>query len=223
MMETLTDADREKLVEWLEAHELHAGVGTAEEHCSIAAINLALSGRLTDEIPPCMSEVIGRAIIVIQDGVPHKMRNSPRWKAMLVSAAGTGRKMERERLAVLLGWMWFTVLPRLQTMADSGGYGEEWRAMCEQKTAASAETAVRAAAVRAAAVRAAAVRAAADPAADAAAWAADAVHADAWAADAVHAAAEAACAAAAEFWSDVDPCGVLERMIDVTDQQKGRT
>ena len=44
--------------------------------CSVAAINLALFGRLTDHVPPCMSLVVGRWIIRIQDAMPDTMRNS---------------------------------------------------------------------------------------------------------------------------------------------------
>ena len=52
--------DTQRIADFLAEHQLSSGLGTAEEPCSIAAINLALTGRLTDDIPQCMSPVIGR-------------------------------------------------------------------------------------------------------------------------------------------------------------------
>ena len=124
---------------------LSRGVGTKERACSIAAINLALDGRLTDEIPACMSLVIGKWIILVQDAMPEAMRNSPEWLSLLPIAAGTGRDHEAERATIIVDWMWGTVLPSLQPQADAGGYGAEWRTMCEQRTEKSAGEAARAA------------------------------------------------------------------------------
>ena len=85
---------------------LPLGIGTRESACSIASINLALSGRLTDDIPYCMSDVIGKWIIHIQDEMPHAMRNSEAWKRLLPLAAGTGkdRKLEHLRLEMIKKW-----------------------------------------------------------------------------------------------------------------------
>ena len=117
-----------------------AGIGTTENACSIAAINLALTGKLADDIPECMSLVIGRWIITTQDAMPASMRNSAEWRALLPLAAGTGRDPAREqaRLAVLLGWMWGVVLPRVQPAADAGGYGDAWHRMCVERTKGAA-------------------------------------------------------------------------------------
>jgi hypothetical protein len=134
------------------------------------------------------------------------MRNSLRYKALLPEMAGTGRKHEQERLAILLDWMWSVVLPQLQPLADKHGFGTEWQTMCNLKTDAAADAAA-----------AAADAASAAYAADAAIYAAGAyasTDAD-YAADAAAGAASAAYAAgayAADFWETVDPIGVLERM-----------
>lgn len=180
---------------------LSKGVGTEERACSIAAINLALDGRLTDKIPACMSPVIGKWIIVVQDAMPEAMRNSPEWLRLLPLAAGTGREHEDERLVIIIDWMWGTVLPSFQAQADADGYGAEWRAMCEQRTSQSA-------------------RAAAD-AAEAEAWAAaraaDAAEAAAWAA--ADAAAWAAASASASAWESFAPADLLARLIAVTDKR----
>ena len=203
-MTTWTDTHAAKLRDYLATHELPNGLGSEESACSIAAINLALTGTLTDTIPSCMSLVIGRATIILQDAMPAEMRNSARYKAWLTTAAGTGRDNESERLAVMIEWMWSTVLPELQDVADTQGFGVEWREMCEKRTPDAAYAARAAAyAARAAAEAAYAAYAAADAAARAAARAAHAAARAAHAADA---------AAYADFWDRVDPIGVLERM-----------
>ena len=185
-----------------------SGVGSEENACSIAAINLALSGNLTDEIPKCMSEVIGKWIIKIQDSAPAELRNSERWRRLLPLAAGTGSAMEAERSSVALEWMWSVVLPKVQPIADRLGFGESWRKMCDLRTVYAANCASASAAYAANAANA-----------DAAAYAAYAANAAASAAAAADASAAAAYGAAyaagADFWSSVDPCGCLERMINM--------
>jgi hypothetical protein len=116
-----------------------------ESACSIAAINLALSGKLTDNIPDCMSDVLGKATIRLQDAMPEEMRNSERYKALLPEMAGTGREHEQERLAILMDWMWSVVLPQLQPIAESKGFGDAWQNMCNLKTYAAAADAAAAA------------------------------------------------------------------------------
>ena len=135
-----------RLRDYLASHELVAGIGTEESACSVAAINLALTAELTDTIPMCMSKVIGQWMILVQDAMPSEMRNSPGWKCLLPMAAGTGREREEERLALVMDWMWGTVLPDLQSVADQGGFGAEWRTMCLEKSPAAAGAAARAAA-----------------------------------------------------------------------------
>ena len=111
---TLNDADRSKIAEYLKGRHIPAGIGNEEAACSIAAINLALTGRLTDKIPDCMSEVIGNWIIATQDAMPDHMRNSEEWRALIPDAAGTGREHEDKRGAIITDWMWSTVLPQAQ-------------------------------------------------------------------------------------------------------------
>jgi len=103
-----------------------------------------------------MSEVIGKWIIRVQDAMPAEMRNSDRWKNLLPLAAGTGREHEQERLQIILNWMWGTVLPSLQPLADKQGFGETWRQMTEERSAeaAMAEAAARAAGLAAEATEA---------------------------------------------------------------------
>ena len=114
------------------------GLGTKEAACSMAAINLAITGELTDEVPACMSRVIGDWIVIMQDSMPSSMRNSGGWKALLPLAAGTGREDERERMDIVMDWMWSYVLPQFQYVADSSGYGSSWREMCTGRVVALA-------------------------------------------------------------------------------------
>lgn len=186
-MTTLTPDQEQAIHDKLASiKHIPVGLGTEHEACSIAAINLALSGRLTDDIPPCMSEIIGRWIIHIQDAMPDSMRNSPEWRALLPLAAGTGREHEAERLDVIMDWMWATVLPTLQLIADKEGFGPQWAAMCKERTAKAAW------------------------AAEAAAWAAEAAaETAAWAAGA------AAWAAPRAAWAQFNPIGLLQKLIEV--------
>jgi len=214
-MSTITQEQAEKITAYLASHTLPSGLGTEESACSIAAINLALTGKLTDKIPDCMSLVIGRWIIRIQDAMPDDMRNSLEWKRLLPLAAGTGRDLEPQRKAVAIEWMWTVVLTQLQPLADKHGYGDAWLRMTTEKTQEAAIGAKKAAAADAYAYAAAAAAAyaAAAAAADAYAYAAAAAAADAYA---YAAAAADADAARKKFWVAVDPCKCLADMIAVS-------
>lgn len=219
-MTTITKEQQQAIATLLETMTLPNGLGTEESACSIAAINLALTGELTDKIPNCMSVVIGRWIIGVQDSMPRKMRNSAEWKRLLPLAAGTGRHHEKERLEIILDWMWGTVLPTLQPIADSNGFGKKWRLMLQKRTAGAANAAANAAAWSSfnasTAVTAAYVTA---NATDAAAYAA--ANATNYATAATDYAATAARTAAAasnsidSAWQQFNPCGLLQKLIEV--------
>src|SRR5688500_7946885 len=134
---TLTKADQKKIRDFLKNRHIPSGLGSKEEACSIAAINLALSGELTDDIPECMSDVIGKWIITVQDKMPDDMRNSKEWRRLLPLAAGTGREHEAERLEIVLDWM-VDELKKVQPIADQYGFGSEWKTMTDERTRESA-------------------------------------------------------------------------------------
>jgi len=213
-MSTITDSQQKAIADILVGMTLPAGLGDRHNACSLAAINLALSGRLADDVPDCMSDVIGQWIIGVQDAMPDEMRNSARWKDLLPRAAGTGKMHEAERLAVILDWMWGTVLPACQPLADSAGLGSEWRRMTTERThteaaraaACAAWAAARAVWVADAAARAAACAAWAE-AACAAVCAAEAAARAVWPADAERAAA----------WDRFDPCTLLQKLVEVSE------
>ena len=150
-MLTLSQKELDDIAVILAPMVLPKGLGTRENACSIAAINLALNGKLSDGIPDCMSPVIGKWIIRVQDEMPQDMRNSREWKYLLPFAAGTGREHEKQRIAMIIDWMWVECLPQIQPLADKSGFGDEWRDMCRLKTPESARLAKRAAAAYASA------------------------------------------------------------------------
>ena len=149
---------------------LAVGVGTAEKACSIAALNLALTGTLTDTVPDCMSPVIGRWVIRVQDEMPATIRDSTAWRELLVLAAGTGREREAERQALVMDWMW-NAMALVQPFADTHGYGTAWATMLRERTVNSAKYAAAAAGAAADAAAYAAAAAVAYAYEEAVAWA----------------------------------------------------
>jgi hypothetical protein len=135
---TLTPDQHQAIVATLASMPtLAEGLGTTETACSMAAINLALTGRLTDATPACMSIGVGQWIILVQDACPPTIgRDHPRWRAALPLAAGTGRHVARElaRANLLRDWMFDDCLSQLQGLADTGGYGVQWAAMLVERT-----------------------------------------------------------------------------------------
>ena len=209
-MTDYTTDHRIKLETYLANHVLSYGLGREESACTLAAINLAMSGELTEKIPVCMSRVLGSAAVGLQDAMPDEMRNSLRYKSLIPDMPGTGRAQEQERLSVLLDWLWSVVLPQLQSIAEKGGFGDEWRTMCQDRTADAARGAANAAwhhgdCAAAADVAVAAAVTANARAADAATIATTVVNS-----------AAAVAAYADSFWSAIDPIGVLERMTYLT-------
>lgn len=104
MTTTLTPEQQKAIAAMLAEMPLSRGIGDRFSCCSIAAINLALNNRHTDDIPMCMSPVIGNWIIRVQDEMPWEMRNGATWKGLLSLAAGTGREFEQERGLIASEW-----------------------------------------------------------------------------------------------------------------------
>ncbi len=230
MKSTLTKEQQQAIVCVLaRMPDLAVGLGTKERACSLAAINLALTGKLTDAVPACMSLVVGKWIIPIQDKMPAELRNSPEWRQLLPLAAGTGGEKEKERLQLILEWMW-GCLAEIQSIADMRGFGPVWAQMICDRTAASADATVYATSATSAAYAyadayaayadayAAATSAAYAATAAAYAAAADAAASAAAATSAAYAATSAAAAdaaadAAVDFWSKHSPIQLLEKLI----------
>ena len=238
MTSTITPEQEQAIRDFLADREIVAGLGTKDAACSVAAINLALTGELTADVPECMSPVVGRWIIRIQDAAPSEIRNSDEWRELLPLAAGTGRNHETERRGLVLDWMWTVVLPHLQPLADKWGFDGAWRRMTSEKSPhAAADAAV---AVACLCSRDGAHGADAAASAYAAATAADATYAVAYALKAASAQSTASAYAAArtaraaahaadavaddaddadvawlEAWRAFDPVGLLRKLIAV--------
>lgn len=103
-MSTIGLEEKVAIAEFLFRVELGKGVGTRDTPCSIAAINLALSGRLTDDVPECMSPTLGKWVMYVQDAMPSNFRNSLWWKDVLPDAAGTGIGKEVQRAGMIAAW-----------------------------------------------------------------------------------------------------------------------
>lgn len=161
--------------------------------------------------------------------MPAEMLNDERWKSLALDAASTEREHEKQRLDIILDWMWTTVLPSLQGVADANGYGSQWRAMYVKKTEAAARAATRAADAAArklvnGAEAGMSARAAeqTEAALKTATWLLAAPEeslyfAPAVASRAARAAAWSAVAAknTKTAWETFDPCGVLARLVEV--------
>ena len=224
---TFTPEAQERLKQYLNRPEylIPVGLGSKEAACSIAAINLAINGRLSESTPECMSVAIGRWILLVQDTMPSGMRNSERWKTALLYAAGSGRDHENERLDMLMDWLWTTVLPFLQPLADARGFGTEWRRMCNERSNDAASAAKGSAAIatdyaaKAADYAARAVGSAeltTDPYAIAAAMSSMGIHDTATSVARVAEVSALAYVFPRVAWEQFDPVGLLERLIDVS-------
>ena len=100
---TTTLALQDTIRAYMPRVELTQGLGTDAQHaCTIAAINLALSGRLTDETPDCADEALCRWVILVQDAMPAEMleagdEHGDRWRALIPCIAGTRDDGRRPR------------------------------------------------------------------------------------------------------------------------------
>lgn len=129
-MSTLTQEQQDKIAKFINQRHITEGLGDYDAACSIASINLALTGEFTAEIPECMSEIIGNWVIIIQDCMPNNMRNNADWKSLLPSLAGTGRDYENERLDLIYTWLWDEILPEVKPPLLE----DKWQNMMEQRT-----------------------------------------------------------------------------------------
>lgn len=226
MQSTLSNEAQQSIRNFLKGHTLVRGLGNKQNACSIAAINLALSGRLTDEVPSCMSEIIGYWIVRIQDSMPNEIRNSDEWRNLLPLAAGTGRELEAERFRDIINWYW-DMMPACQDTASRFGIGEIWSEATAKKDASALlkEMDYRKAKGIQAQVRERANRvaiASVDSVKKFRSGHESMYYAGAWVAGGVIAMIELCCVdlvyqeeVRAEFWRKIDPAGLLAKLIAV--------
>lgn len=131
-----------KLRQFLADHTLSAGMGTADSPCSIGAINLVLSNKLTDERPECMHPILHAFVIHIQDVMPDSLRNSSRYKDAIPRLLNTANStLDHKR--ILLDWLFTKVLPIVPHIGTP--FETEWLHMLEVRTHEAADKAAKAA------------------------------------------------------------------------------
>ena len=141
------DAARIAIVDWLDTHELCHGISDEDAACSITAINLALTGELTDEDPSdCMSPVIRHWVIRVQDKMPEKMmsrddEHGRRWRKALPFVAGSrDPDREQERQDLILNWMWERLGDDWETWVPTEVHAA-WHTMLTERTATASNDA----------------------------------------------------------------------------------
>jgi hypothetical protein len=205
-MPTITDTQRAQLAEAFASPTLRIGEGLGTtgpvdsgERCTIAEINLVLTGTLSAESHPCISEVIRRWVIAIQDAMGDELRNSPAWRAAAPLIAGTGTEDERVesgRRDMIIAWMWDRLADDVVLAVLPNAMRPAWDRMLIERTSDAAD----------------AVDSPAAAAADAAATAARAARAARYAADEIAYAADAA-RDQQSYWRRADPAALLARLV----------
>ena len=92
---------------------------------------LGEEGECPEVIPPCISGVIARTIIILEDCMPDCQRTSPFWKETIMDAVHTGMGREKERNQTLLQWVFEKPIPVAQQIANGKNAGPAWKAMTE--------------------------------------------------------------------------------------------
>lgn len=131
-MSRITQAQEKAIADLLSQTILAPG-GGYNEPCSLGAINLALTGD-RGQIPDGMSTIIAQYIMVVQDNISGKVRNSQRWKSLLPLVAGTDMEHEDQRHALLTGHLSWFFSELHGPFADQHGYGDEWRELCRSRS-----------------------------------------------------------------------------------------
>lgn len=219
METTITDEQRAAIRAALHSPDLtlvkgtgSAGMPGVGRACTIAEINLVLTGVLDAGQHPCIDEVIRHWVIRVQDAMPDEIRNSPEWRAAAVGIAGSADGSKRQaRRAVLMEWMWQTLADEAVVAGVPVSARPAWGQMLTERTQKAAHDAAKAAY----AVAAANAVAAAGAAADAAAYAVATSVAYADVADvADHAAYVVAYDDRADYWRRRDMPATLTRLIN---------
>lgn len=135
MKSSVTEEQVGELKKYLKTHKLCMSLHDHDDNvCSMAAINIALTGRIADEIPECMSRVLGRWIIVTQDLYGDDMRNSQLWKELLPIAVTKGRELEAAQLVKLISLTFNEARVVARRPERMEGIEDEWADMIRLKT-----------------------------------------------------------------------------------------
>lgn len=109
-------------------------IGLLDGQYSLISAYVALEGVITGDVPAFMSLPIGKWIVAIQDAMPPDIRDSERWRLLLFLAGETGRGYEKERNAVLMQWMWESVLPNVGGIIERYDMRADWSRMLSRRT-----------------------------------------------------------------------------------------
>jgi hypothetical protein len=125
------------------------GEGTA---CLMSAVNLGLTGRLTDKHHPYVSEAVRGLVVGLHDSLPDAVRSGQAWRSLGPLMLGTGDDgHDDERVRMILGWVRGSVLS--DDTASAAAYAAATAYAYDYATAyarAAASSVARAAAARAA-------------------------------------------------------------------------
>lgn len=86
---------------------LSKDLGTPSCPCSIGAVNIALTGRLTDHTPPGVDSLLSCLTVQMQDSCPATIcRESEDWRRLLPLLVGTGSpgRMRKRVVSTFLAW-----------------------------------------------------------------------------------------------------------------------
>ena len=99
------------------------------------------------EMPDLMSKVIAGWIEVINTEMPVSLHDSDTWQQLVAKAAEGDRgdvENEAKRVKLVMGWLWDTVLQKMQGHADQRRIGPAWQQMRHQRTFTAADKVMRA-------------------------------------------------------------------------------
>ena len=71
---------------------------------------------MTEYIPDCMSEVIGKWIIAIEHVMPLCISSSSEWRELLLLAAKSDRDSEGDKVEMIMSWMWDNISQESQEL-----------------------------------------------------------------------------------------------------------
>ncbi len=110
---------------------------TPQTACTIARGWYALNGQLIDDYHPCVSEVVRKWVIHVQDVMPAEIRSSPEWRDAAIDIWTTGgatQDVEDERLRLALEWMWTGLGDESVWAAVPSWLLPRWQTMLAQRT-----------------------------------------------------------------------------------------
>ena len=121
---------RAKFAETLAGLKLVHGVGEAGDGtaCTESALQLALTGRLTDDLHPCVDPAVHRWVIRTQDRLDEATLNGP-WKELAPRIVGTAGLPDR--LGKIMETMWDALASLTFKDAEANA---AWQKMLELRT-----------------------------------------------------------------------------------------